>query len=464
MTTEKQSSYFLRTQSVILNGEINNNRNSLRDNIKPNKSHLNKNYLSTGNNRKKNRRYISKSNNPKMKKNPKKKYVGIDLQKVCGASHVYNKRNKNIKYNNKIPIRKSLNYYQYLTKKDNKKKEEEKNINENEKNERIIYKLNSYSPFHQIISNIKNINKPNNYILRNDYNTNKFSIIAKTNRHNTNPKIKNFFENEKNNQYFSIYRKYTNEKSVYTNNIDNNNNRSEYVTTYKYNNNNNFSKPNDSKFTYTFNTNQINNNKSLYLNEDINDNEIISKRIKLMNQIKDITKTNQYSSNNNEEITKKNKNKSYSSNDYNNINNNNSKYTPLPYKSFLKSIFDQNYTNKFLNDFNKLSSHAYKKNNNTFDYNKSRRHKIITKGFLEIEDDENKLKKLLENIPRHIKEKNKSEIYFVNNLNENKSNNKKKIDNIIRTNKSNNTTKNFLEQINYVMPPNKVIDKNDDNK
>ena len=452
MTTEKQSSYFLRTQSVILNGEINNNRNSLRDNIKP-KSRLNKNYLSTGNNRKKNRRYISKSNNPKMKKNPKKKYVGIDLQKVCGASHVYNKRNKNIKYNtnnNKIPIKKSLNYYQYLTKKDtNKKKEEEKNINENEKNERIIYKLNSYSPFHQIISNIKDINKPNNYFLRNDYITNKFSIITKTNRHNTNPKItKNIFENEKNNQFFSTYRKYTNDKSILTNNIDNNNT-------------NNFSKNLGSKFTYTFNTNQINNNnKSLYLNEDINDNEIISKRIKLMNQIKDITKTNnQYTSNNNEEITKKNKNKSYSSNDYNN-----SKYTPLPYKSFLKSIFDQNYTNKFVNDFNKISSHQYKKNNNTFDYNKNRRHKIITKGFLEIEDDENKLKKLLENIPRHIKDKNKSEIYFVNNLNENKSNNKKKMDNLIRTNKSTNTTKNFLEQINYVMPPNKVIEKNDDNK
>ena len=188
-----------------------------------------------------------------------------------------------------------------------------------------------------------------------------------------------------------------------------------------------------------------------------------------MNQIKNITKTNPYIKNNNEEEnTKINKNqninKSHSLNRHNNTCNNNAIYTPLPYKSFLKSIFDQNYTNKFVNDFNKLSSHAYKKNNNTFDYNKSRRHKIITKGFLEIEDDENKLKKLLENIPRHIKEKNKSEIYFVNNLNENKTNNKKKIDNIIRTNKSNNTTKNFLEQINYVMPPNKVIDKNDDNK
>ena len=151
MTTEKQSSYFLRTQSSILNGE--NNINIKKNTFRNNKRQLNRNYLSAGNNRKKNRKYISK--------NSKKTYVAIDLEKVSGSTHIYNNRNKKKKNNinnniNKIPVKKSLNYYQFLTKK-NKKKEEEKNINDidNEKNTRIIYKSNNYSPFHQIIANIK---------------------------------------------------------------------------------------------------------------------------------------------------------------------------------------------------------------------------------------------------------------------------------------------------------------------
>jgi len=52
---------------------------------------------------------------------------------------------------------------------------------------------------------------------------------------------------------------------------------------------------------------------------------------------------------------------------------------------------------------------------------------------------------MLENIPRH-----------------NKENNKKNIFDIIPKNKSDNITKNFLHQINYVMPPNKLINKSND--
>ena len=447
MTTEKQSSYFLRTQSSILNGENNININTKT--FRNNKRKLNRNYLSAGNNRKKNRKYISK--------NSKKTYVGIDLEKVSGSTHIYNNRNKKKKNNininiNKIPVKKSLNYYQFLTKK-NKKKEEEKNINDidNEKNTRIIYKSNNYSPFHQIITNIKDKNKSNNYIPRNDDNVNKFLI---SNRFNTNPSRKDINENinennnNKNTQFFSSYRKCINE-------------------------NNNFQKQNDSKFNFTYNNNnnQINNNnnnKSLYyLNENVNDNELVARRIKLMNQIKNISKINNqniYNKNNqnqNEEkkeiINEKKElqikiNKSYSSNNYNNtcINNNNinSIYTQLPYKSFLKSIFDQNLTNKYVNDFNKISYNTFlknkNKNNNTFDYNKNRTHKKISKGFFEFNEDENKLKKMLENIPRHNKE------------------NKKNIFDIIPKNKNDNITKNFLHQINYVMPPNKLINKSND--
>lgn len=461
MTTEKQSSYFLRTQSTILNGENNINTNPIRFNIIGNKCRSNKKYLSAGNNRKMNKKYISKDKKQKNKKITKKKYAGIDLEKVSGSSHINNSKNKNLKYNNKIPVRKSLNYYEYLTKKN--KKEEEKNINnDNEQIEKVIYKPNNYSPFHQIIINIRDKNKNNNYIPRNnDYNLNKFLINSHPNRYNTNPtKQKNsskFEENNKNNQYFSSYRKNIKEKIITTNNINNNPNQIAHVNTYLYNDNSNNN--NESKFTYTYNTNQINNNKYLYLNENINDNEIISRRIVLMNQIKNITKTNPYINNNKEEeINKtninKNINKSYSLNSYNNNCNNNAIYTPLPYKSFLKSIFDQNYTNKFVNDFNKNSSHN-KHSNNTFDYNKNKRSNMISKGFFEFDDDENKLKKMLENIPRHLKEKNKNEIHFVNNLNENKRNKK---------NKSTENKKNMFKQINYVMPPNKLINKIDNKK
>ena len=211
MTTEKQSSYFLRTQSTILNGENKSNTNSLRYNVIGDKCRSNKKYLSAGNNRKKNKKYISEDKNQKNKKITKKKYAGIDLEKVSGASHMNNNKNKNLKYKNKIPVRKSLNYYEYLSKKN--KKEEEKNINnDNEKFEKVIYKPNNYSPFHQLISNIQDKNKTNNYNPRNnDYNLNKFLINSHSNRYKTNPSNQKnsskFEENSKNNQYFSSYRK-----------------------------------------------------------------------------------------------------------------------------------------------------------------------------------------------------------------------------------------------------------------
>ena len=104
MTTEKQSSYFLRTQSTILNGgnQLNKNINSLRDNDIDKKRLSNKKYFSAGNKNKKNKRYISKNKNQKSNQNSKKTYVGIDLQKVSGASHIYNTNKKsNINLKNK---------------------------------------------------------------------------------------------------------------------------------------------------------------------------------------------------------------------------------------------------------------------------------------------------------------------------------------------------------------------------
>ena len=53
MSKEKQSSYFLRTQSTILNGEKQINFYSFRDQIIVSKKASNRKYLSTGSNKKK---------------------------------------------------------------------------------------------------------------------------------------------------------------------------------------------------------------------------------------------------------------------------------------------------------------------------------------------------------------------------------------------------------------------------
>lgn len=116
MSKEKQSSYFLRTQSTILNGEKQINFYSFRDQIIVSKKASNRKYLSTGSNKKKNRRYISK-NQKNEKQTKKKSYIGIDLQKVSGATHLYNNKSNNKFNKNKIPTGNSLNYYKYLSKK-----------------------------------------------------------------------------------------------------------------------------------------------------------------------------------------------------------------------------------------------------------------------------------------------------------------------------------------------------------
>ena len=129
MSKVRQSSYFLRTQSTILNGEYQKNFNSFRDKIIANKNASNRKYLSTGRKKKRNRKYISKNKSQnKNKQNKKKGYIGIDLQKVSGSTYLLNNnsnnKNNNKSIKNKIPIKNSLNYYRYLTKKNKQKKEE----------------------------------------------------------------------------------------------------------------------------------------------------------------------------------------------------------------------------------------------------------------------------------------------------------------------------------------------------
>lgn len=225
----------------------------------------------------------------------------------------------------------------------------------------------------------------------------------------TNSSKDNYYK-EENIQYFSNYDKNNTEKEE-ANEINNNLN---YTKTYNLTSNNNYIKPNDTRLTYTYNKyNKTNtNNKNIYLNNNIIKTDLINNNDCLVDKIiKNITKTNPYNINNigvNNKFKNKNTNikisKCYSLTNYNyNINDPNSGYTTLPYKLFLKSIFDQKYTNKFIKDFNAISS-LRKLEKNKFEYDKS---------------NENNLKKMLEGVPRHLKQKNKSEINFLsdNNMN-----------------------------------------------
>ena len=448
MSKERQSSYFLRTQSTILNGEKQNNFNSFREQIIISKKASNRKYLSSGSNNKKNRRYISK-NQTTSKQNKKKSYIGIDLQKVSGATHLYNNNKSNNKFNkNKIPKGNSLNYYKYLSKKNKPTKEEEKNINETNINN--IRKSNNYSPFHNIITKIKDKNNTNNVIRRNNDNLDDINkYLIKTNSSKDN------YYNKENIQYFSNNDENNIDKEE-TNEINNNLN---YTKTYNFTSNNNYIKPNDTRLTYTYNkyNNKITNNKNLYLNNNIIKTDLINNNDCLVDKIKNITKTNPYNNNiGNNKFKNQNTNikinKSYYLTNYNyNINDPNSGYTPLPYKSFLKSIFDQNYTNKFIKDFNAFSS-SRKLEKNKFEYDKS---------------NENNLKKMLEGVPRHLKQKNKSEIYFLNdnnNMNNDYSskNRRSNFYNLNKISKSNNKKNNF-ELINNIMPPNKLKDDEKEN-
>ena len=456
----KKSSYFLRTQSTILSGKNQMNFNSFRDKILIKNNTANKKYSSTVSNKIRNKRYITRNQDKKnnIKQDKKKTYVGIDLQKVSGSSHLY--KSNIIKKQNKNKVKCSFNYYQYLTRKNKQEKEEEKNINinvyNNETNKQKVYKSGHYSPFREIISNIKDKNKANVFY-RNKENinyNNKYLLKASLTQDDKNK--------EENQLYFSSYDKSKNivekEQQNYIN----------YNLDYSNKYDNNFNKNNNSRYAYNFNkinnNNKVINNQKLYLiNDNLENENSKNKKTSIMNQIKSISKTNSYNINNNsnKEINNKiniyNKNlklkinKSYSLSNYNyniNFHDKNVAYTPLPYKSFLKSIFDQNNTDKFIKDFNVYPSS--RKENTKFEYDKN---------------DDN-LKKMLECVPRHLKENNKSDNnYLIGNINSVYQVNQKKNDFYYLNKNKNNVGyyKNKSEQINNIMPPNILIESEKEN-
>ena len=145
----------------------------------------------------------------------------------------------------------------------------------------------------------------------------------------------------------------------------------------------------------------------------------------------------------------------------------------------MKSVFDQNSNEKFMNDINSFSTS--KDNNKYYNYNYNdyyfyKNKEDINKtpvDFFNIQKNKNKLEKMLQFIPRHEKEKKKykidnnylDEMKFDNgkrskildfNKNTYNINNAKSNNNIYRFNNYNQSNNNqqIFEEMDGVMPPN----------
>ena len=174
---KKPISYFLRTQSHIINGEKLISFNSYREkSIKKKQSSKNKkkfsntiNFNTTGNKSIKTKRYISN--------NPPSNYRAIDLNKVSGFSHPKNKLNIPSKINTQREI---------FSNEENNNEIKDNNINDN------INELN----------NIKNNKK-----IENDENQKYFNTFSNFINLKDNNETENINHNNKNN--FKFYNNYT---------------------------------------------------------------------------------------------------------------------------------------------------------------------------------------------------------------------------------------------------------------
>jgi len=176
MSKEKHLSFFLRSQSSILNGEKPYAYKSYDYSSKNNKK-----YFSEGKSQSKKKKYISKNKNKKQR-NKRNHYIGIDLNKVSGASHFYNnsKENKKIfkKRKNEKNIHHRNTYY-------NKRIHEEEKNNNNK---------NEYFPFKGIIEKINNnkIKRDKNMINKKNLNINIINKFLSSSKRN-----ENFYEDKK---------------------------------------------------------------------------------------------------------------------------------------------------------------------------------------------------------------------------------------------------------------------------
>ena len=320
-----------------------------------------------------------------------------------------------------------------------------------------------------------NPSKPNNFnTYINDENidiNNKYNIKQLNNKHNQNNT--SFKTSMKKNKNIKLTYNYQENKN--NNDIDNFNYIEEYNKKYPLY---------ELKKEFNNSLNKINKNRE----KDINENNLYKKESNISLNRTNINKQSGINENNinefNFSLNKTNINRqNYNDNNLNNQNyiinnntyinsNNNNNNTnknksfcnfegykggtdTLNSKYFLKTIFDQNSTSKFVNDFNYLSPSRLNKKNISFinfDFiNKEKKTEMnqTPRAFFNIQNSESRLEEMLKSIPTHKKQK---KIYEFNSFS-------KKLNNNIIDKKS----KKSYEEIDNIMPPNFLRNENNNN-
>ena len=519
----KYSSYFLRTQSHIINGEKFIPYDSFRE--KPKK----RNRSSTKSKKKYSKKIDNYSSIYKSAKNNKNKndkvrpssYRGIDLNKVSGFSNSKNKLNNS----SKIPQKKNhiISREKKIENEDNRDNEidsKENNIQNEYKNFGDSYNTNNIILKNKPNLNFNYYNEDNNpiynkynkdYFLNNnqDYQNYQNCIIQKEKNKNydLNNNI-NKFLNEKFNQnknkillnslineqqyqntlpsnipeneiinnpgesmsFTPIENLINKNKNIYQNKneLNKKNNNSKFDIYYKINKLKNeiLSTDINKKTNYKTYSNFKNNNKKTYPYED--NNNLTNKEniyIKINSNDND-NYFNYYPNNNklNNDFELKENNASKCS-----LKNNNDTFVSyrknnetLPCKYLLKSVFELNSTNNYINSFspkNRINNLTFTNYNFNYDNTFEQKQKLNQEAhnFFGIQMNGNRLNQLLKSIPSHKKE-NIIHHYKTNNEFLNLYKDKKKEKKNIKNNNKiliwNNHNNYKDEELNKVMPPN----------
>ena len=457
---------FLNSNNVIeINkDDKNNNKNNKKIKIKSNSN----NNINRKINEIKNNNNISiKSNNKKISNtnissNSNYTYNKKNNSNNITSNNYYNKNNNDFK---NLNIENKDNINQFLNNNYNDDNNDISDINfkiKNNDNKNNIYEIDQ-KYFNDINQNMnieltkikrreENESYINNYINRKKNFINSPPLNNKSFEYFSNPKedkkdsiiskVPGFIRDNKNTNEDNYINNYKNQKyKDFNNNIEKENLSNNY-----FENNNNYIKNNYNDYNnlnnYQSNDkyNEIkklsyhdNNSKNNIIKDDINKDDFINKENYSMNNMRrnydNIDNIDSYDTFN---ININNINNSkYQLNsmrdNYNNYNlnsnifskktlnhydtHNNIGNSNLPSKYFLKSVFDQNDTNQFIKDFNIFSKPKSKNNTisvsnfNFENINNEKEPKKYSSSFFNMHKNENKLEKLLKEIPRHNKEK-----------------------------------------------------------
>ena len=513
---KNQLSYFLRTQSSILNGELIVPYNTSRPKSK--KKNNNSNSKTKKNYKKKYHGSYSIGNKSAKKKkqtdeNEPLSYKGIDLSKVSGYTHSLNninisakkcqdRKNSQINENNIDNIeRNKINEKekQLINEYDNVHKPYPGNINNNENfmNDKQMEMYNKYNREYYINNNndkeVYN-NYEEQYNELNNRNLLKDEYIGRKQIRNNN------YINEQ--QYQNSLPSNIAENEILNNpgesmsitamdNFTNRNNNFIIKNKNELNDNNNINRLNDIYFKINELKNDIlnsdkkdtnnnifynykNNNKKLLYHYNVNNNNLNNFMKNILNKENNIMKNKNkttdifYNNNNNDNYFKYQvNNKIYNGHEFN--GNKTSSYFKINNYSFLNNKNNNDSYKKIkepLSTQNSVfnpSNYSLKAKNkinqifSSFNYNNTYKPKdnLEAHKFFGIQMNENKLEHLLKIIPRHNKE---NKFLSYNKLNQNKNKQKKQINYNNRNININifalNRASGFNEEFNEVMPPN----------